>query len=79
MTCNHMWCARAVCRLALLSALMAVFGWGQTITSTIVGQVNDPTGAGVPAAVVIVKNAETGIASEGVTDSSGAYVGCRSS
>ena len=48
MTCNALWCARAVSRLALFSVLVNVFGWGQTITSTIVGQVNDPTGAGVP-------------------------------
>src|SRR5436190_20062180 len=73
MTCNGLWCARAVCRLALLSVLVNVFGWGQTITSTIVGQVNDPTGAGVPEARVTAKNAETGIAMEGATDSSGAY------
>jgi len=59
--------------LALFSVLVNVFGWGQTITSTIVGQVNDPTGAGVPEARVTAKNAETGIATEGATDSSGAY------
>ncbi len=73
MTCNALWCARAVSRLALFSLLVNVFGWGQTITSTIVGQVNDPTGAGVPEAKVTAKNAETGIATEGATDSSGAY------
>ena len=73
MACNALWCARAVSSLALFSVLVNVFGWGQTITSTIVGQVNDPTGAGVPEARVTAKNAETGIATEGATDSSGAY------
>src|SRR5439155_6417378 len=73
MTYNALWCARAVSRLALFSMLVNVFGWGQTITSTIVGQVNDPTGAGVPEAKVTAKNAETGIATEGATDSSGSY------
>ena len=46
MTCNTLWRARAVCRLALFSVLVNIFGWGQTITSTLVGQVNDPTGVG---------------------------------
>ncbi len=73
MTCSVKWCARVVSRLALFSVLVSVAGWGQTITSTIVGQVNDPSGAGVPAARVIAKNVETGIAAEGASDSSGAY------
>src|SRR6266700_387796 len=73
MTCNALWCARAVSRLALFSVLVNVFGWGDTITSTIVGQVNEPTGAVVPEARVTAKNAETGIATDGATDSSGAY------
>src|SRR5437870_13865907 len=73
MSCHALGCARAISRLALFIMLVNVFGWGQTITSTIVGQVNDPTGAGLPAARVIAKNAETGIATEGATDSSGAY------
>ena len=55
------------------SVIVSVSGWGQTITSTIVGQVNDPSGAAVPEAKVIAKNVETGIATEGASDSSGAY------
>src|SRR6266566_2852809 len=73
MNCNVLSCGRAVSRLALFSVLVNGFGWGQRITSTIVGEVNDPTGAGVPEAKVTAKNAETGIATEGATDSSGAY------
>src|SRR5258708_31086407 len=74
MTCNVLWCGRTVSRLALLSVIVSGFGWGQTITSTIVGQVNDPSGAGAPDARVTAKNAETGISTEGASDSSGAYV-----
>src|SRR5260370_16130172 len=73
MTYKALWCARAVSRLALFSMLVNVLSWGQTITSTIVGQVNDPTGAGVAEAKVSAKNAETGIPKEGLSDSSGAY------
>jgi hypothetical protein len=57
----------------MFSVIANVFCWGQTITSTIVGQVNDPTGAGVAEAKVSVKNAETGIPAEGLSDSSGTY------
>src|SRR6202140_3215429 len=77
MTCNVLLCGRTVSnlasRLALLSVIVSGLGLGQTITSTIVGQVNDPSGAGVPDARVTAKNAETGIATEGASDSSGAY------
>src|SRR5260370_33927844 len=73
MTCNVLLCGRTVSRIALLSVIVSGFLWGKTITSTIVGQVNDPSGAGVPEARVAAKNAETGIATEGASDSSGAY------
>ena len=73
MNCNILLCGRTISRLALLSVIVSGLGWGQTITSTIVGQVNDPSGAGVPEAKVTAKNAETGIATEGATDSSGSY------
>src|SRR5262245_14419643 len=73
MTLNALTCARVVLRLALCSVLVNVLGWSQTITSTIIGQVNDPTGAGVAEAKVSTKNAETGMTMEGLSDSSGAY------
>ena len=73
MNYNALWCARGVSRLALFSVLVNVFGWSQTITSTIVGQLIDPSSAGVPFARVIAKNSETGIAVEGATDSLGSY------
>src|SRR5258708_2487398 len=74
MTCDVLMCGRTVSRLALLSVTLTSFIWSQTITSTIVGQVSDPTGAGVPDARVSAKNAETGITTEGASNSSGAYV-----
>ena len=73
MTWKVLVCGKTVSSLALLSIIVSSPGWGQTITSTIVGQVNDPSGAGVPDARVTAKNAETGIATEGASDSSGTY------
>jgi hypothetical protein len=73
MTGNDLLCGRTLSRLALSIVIVSGFGWGQTITSTIVGQVNDPSGAGVPDARVTAKNTETGIGADGATDSSGAY------
>jgi hypothetical protein len=73
MTCNVLQYARAVRRLALFCVFVNFCCWSQTITSTIVGQVNDPSGAGVAEAKISAKNAETGIPTEGVSDSSGAY------
>ena len=64
--------------LCLVSALIASFllgvsAWGQTITSTVVGLVNDPSGSAVPEARITVTNVETGIATRGITESSGLY------
>ena len=73
MSCTAFCSRRAVSSLALVSVFVNIIGWGQTITSTMVGQVNDPTGAGVAEAKVSVKNVETGITSEGLSDSSGTY------
>jgi len=73
MTCNGLKCARVVSVLALVGIFANVLGWSQTITSTIVGQVDDPSGAGVATAKVSAKNAETGISAEGLTEPSGAY------
>jgi hypothetical protein len=73
MTCKVLLCGKTLSSLALLSIIVSSPGWGQTITSTIVGQVNDPSGAGVPDARVTAKNAETGIATEGGFPGSGIY------
>jgi len=73
MTCKVLLCARTKSRLALVGIIVSSLGWGQTITSTIVGQATDPSGAGVLDARVTAKNAETNIATEGASDSSGTY------
>jgi hypothetical protein len=70
---NASWSAQAACTLALFSALGNSSVWGQTITSAIIGQVNDPSGAGIAEARPSAKNAETGISAEALRDSSGAY------
>src|ERR1019366_10589033 len=57
----------------VMNFLVGIPAWGQTITSTILGQVNDPSGSAVPEAQVTVTNAETGISTQGVSGSSGAY------
>lgn len=64
---------RAVRLLAVLVIATGSTAFSQTITSTIVGQVNDPTGAGVPQAKISARNTETSISTEGSTDSSGTY------
>jgi hypothetical protein len=56
-----------------MTCLLGIAAWGQTITSTIVGQVNDPSSGGVPGAQITVTNSETGISTQGTTESSGAY------
>jgi hypothetical protein len=57
----------------VMSLFVGTSAWGQTITSTIVGQVNDPSGGAVPEAQVTARNAETGIATLGASESSGTY------
>ncbi|MCC7498489.1 MAG: carboxypeptidase regulatory-like domain-containing protein [Bryobacterales bacterium] len=47
--------------------------WGQIISSSIVGQVSDATGAAVPDVQITVTNMDTGIAVKTTADSSGAY------
>src|SRR5579859_1404819 len=47
--------------------------YGQVISSSIVGRVTDASGAPVPAVGVTLKNTETGVAVNTVTDTSGTY------
>lgn len=46
---------------------------GQTIISSIVGQVTDTTGAAIPNAQIVITNQGTGISVEAATDSTGSY------
>jgi hypothetical protein len=58
----------------VVNLLLSAAALGQnSITSTIVGRVNDPSDAAVPDAQVTVTNTDTGIATNGRTGSSGTY------
>ncbi len=59
--------------LFLLLAGLAVNGFGQEFRGTITGTVNDPNGAAVAGATVVVRNIETNIASNTTTNDNGAY------
>jgi len=59
----------------LVSAMMAL-SWtaaAQTTNATIVGDVNDPGGRRIPNALVVVKNAATGVAREITTNELGSF------
>ncbi|MGH9470424.1 MAG: carboxypeptidase regulatory-like domain-containing protein [Terriglobia bacterium] len=58
---------------AVLIVGLCMPGWGQTITSTILGRITDASGAEIPGAAVTVTNQRTGISATTVTDSSGSY------
>lgn len=67
---------KAVQIFLLLACILGIGGGlseGQNITSTLVGQVNDSAGSGVPGAKVTVTNIGTGIATAGTTSPSGSY------
>ncbi len=66
---------RKVVRLFLLIILVAtaVQISAQNITSTLVGQVNDPSGSGIAGAKVTATNTGTGISSVGTTSPTGSY------
>ena len=52
---------------------LSAFGWAQSGSSTISGNLKDATGAAVPGAKVTVKNLESGVQVETVTNDSGLY------
>jgi hypothetical protein len=60
-------------RLAFALLLAALSCAAQTITSSIVGTVTDPSGAVIPGVSITVRNVDTGIQSTTVTDSVGNY------
>ncbi|HWQ55623.1 MAG TPA: carboxypeptidase-like regulatory domain-containing protein, partial [Bryobacteraceae bacterium] len=57
----------------LLALAVATLGFTQVITSTILGEVTDPSGAAVPGAEVVAKNADTGIAVRVTTSAAGTF------
>lgn len=64
---------RKIFALLLFTVLAGMAASAQMITSTLVGQVNDPAGNGVPRATITVKNEDTGIPTQGITSSTGSY------
>jgi hypothetical protein len=60
-----------VCALAMLACAPAIVA--QTVTSSITGQVTDPSGAVIPGAQVVAHNLETGVATASTTNSDGYY------
>jgi hypothetical protein len=72
--------SRKVLRSALLSLLTCVgivvaptTSFAQTLYGSLVGNVNDAQGAGVPGATVTARNKETGLTRDSVTSSDGSY------
>ncbi len=67
-------CERWACLGVLIVGLFASgLLYGQILSSTIVGQVKDSSGAVVPSAKITVTNEGTGISVESATDSAGTY------
>jgi outer membrane receptor protein involved in Fe transport len=64
---------RGITPLALLFGLVAGTGVAQTFRGTILGNVNDQTGAAIAEAKVTVKNVNTGLVRETATTDDGTY------
>lgn len=60
--------------LAIIALLLPAVTAGQVISSSIVGDVADASGASVPGAVVLVTNVSTAAVRQAVSDANGAYV-----
>jgi hypothetical protein len=65
--------AKTVILAIAIGLALPVIGFSQNITSMIVGDVRDSTGAVAPGADVTVTNQGTGISAHTVTDSAGSY------
>ncbi|MGH9353134.1 MAG: carboxypeptidase regulatory-like domain-containing protein [Terriglobia bacterium] len=59
--------------LAACLLILTTLGWGQGVTGTLVGTVEDASHAGIPHAQVTVTNQNTGVVSKYTSDSSGNY------
>lgn len=64
---------RSFVRYACLSLLPALLAFGQFESGTVLGTINDPSGAAVANANVTLKNTKTGVDVETKTDGSGNY------
>ena len=65
--------AKTVILAIAIGLALPVIGFSQNITSLIVGDVRDSSGAVAPAADITVTNQGTGISAHTVTDSAGSY------
>src|SRR5215469_14791856 len=61
-------------RIAAFMMLAAATAFAQSNQGTITGTISDPAGAVVPAAVISVRNSETGVVYQGGTSNTGNYV-----
>ncbi len=59
--------------LVLLLNLLCVNVLAQTVGGTLLGKVEDPSGARLPGAAVLVRNVETGVTREVLTNETGAF------
>src|SRR5262245_28616696 len=64
---------RRVSSPIVLMFLLVGIGFAQTPTATLSGVILDPSGAAVPEAQVVARNADTGAARSATTDADGRY------
>src|SRR5690242_10737809 len=65
--------AEMTARLALVFASFAIFCFAQTVSSTLQGTVQDPTGAVVPGATCKLANTATNVAVTVTSDANGVF------
>src|SRR6516165_3380592 len=67
-------CVRVLMVAGLLAGAASVaFGQGVNTKATLTGTVQDPSGALVPGATVVIKNIATGVTNETVSNGSGTF------
>src|SRR6516165_1599757 len=64
---------RAALAILTLGFLTSVPTYAQVVGATVSGTVTDPSGAGIPAAQISIKNTATGVTTSITTDSAGFY------
>ena len=69
----RMQAALSVAMILIALLFMAPRLHAQTVSGTLTGTITDPSGASVPDVAVKVKNADTGLTREGITNSTGFF------